>query len=70
MPKVTLDILEKVFSFERRYKHGGGARSAPCCRYLLVSGRREISQEKAATRTGLNRRDFIEAFTREQVEFK
>ena len=28
----------------------------------------EISQEKAATIAGLNRRDFIEALTREQVD--
>lgn len=67
MPKVTLDIPEEVFSTLRRSPEEF-VRDLRLAAAIYWYQKSEISQEKAATIAGLNRRDFIEALAREQVD--
>ena len=67
MPKVTLDIPEEVFSTLRRSPEEF-VRDLRLAAAIYWYQKNEVSQEKAATIAGLNRRDFIEALAREQVD--
>lgn len=67
MPKVTLDIPEEVFSTLRRSPEEF-VRDLRLAAAIYWYQKSEISQEKAATIAGLNRRAFIEALAREQVD--
>lgn len=67
MPKVTLDIPEEVFSTLRRSPEEF-VRDLRLAAAIYWYQKSEISQEKAATIAGLNRKDFIEALAREQVD--
>ncbi|MBW4641185.1 MAG: UPF0175 family protein [Gloeocapsa sp. UFS-A4-WI-NPMV-4B04] len=67
MPKVTLDIPEEVFSTLHRSPEEF-VRDLRLAAAIYWYQKNEVSQEKAATIAGLNRRDFIEALAREQVD--
>ena len=67
MPKVTLDLPEEVFSALHRSPEEF-VRELRLAAAIYWYQKNEISQEKAATIAGLNRKDFIEALEREQVD--
>ncbi|PSM47188.1 hypothetical protein C7Y66_21155 [Chroococcidiopsis sp. CCALA 051] len=67
MPKVTLDLPEEVFSALRRSPEEF-VRELRLAAAIYWYQKSEISQEKAATIAGLNRRDFLMALSREQVD--
>ena len=67
MPKVTIDLPKEVFS-ARDASPEEFVRDLRLAAAIYWYQKSEISQEKAATIAGLNRRDFIEALTREQVD--
>lgn len=67
MPKVTLDLPEEVFSALRR-SPDEFVRELRLAAAIYWYQKSEISQEKAATIAGLNRRDFLMALCREQVD--
>ncbi|MDV2998224.1 MAG: hypothetical protein N4J56_007929 [Chroococcidiopsis sp. SAG 2025] len=67
MPKVTLDLPEEVFSALRRSPEEF-VRELRLAAAIYWYQKSEISQEKAATIAGLNRRDFLMALFREQVD--
>lgn len=67
MPKVMLDIPEEVFSTLRPSPEEF-VRDLRLAAAIYWYQRSEISQEKAAQIAGLNRRDFLAALEREQVD--
>jgi predicted HTH domain antitoxin len=67
MAKVTLDIPAEVFSTRSRSPEEF-VRDLRLAAAIYWYQKSEISQEKAATIAGLNRRDFIEALAHEQVD--
>lgn len=67
MPKVTIDLPKEVFSAHDAFPKEF-VRDLRLAAAIYWYQKSEISQEKAATIAGLNRRDFIEALAREQVD--
>jgi len=67
MTKVTVNLPEEVFSARRLPPEDfvQDMRLAAAIYWYQTS---QISQEKAAQIAGLNRRDFLEALAREQVD--
>ncbi len=67
MTKVTLDLPEEVLS-SLRHSPEEFVRELRLAAAIYWYQKSLISQEKAATIAGLNRRDFMEALAREQVD--
>ena len=67
MTRVTLDLPEEVFS-ARRLSPDEFVRDLRLAAAIHWYQKGKISQEKAAFVAGLNRRDFLEALAREQVD--
>ena len=67
MTRVTLDLPEEVFS-ARRLSPDEFVCSMRLAAAIHWYQKGKISQEKAAFVAGLNRRDFLEAMAREQVD--
>lgn len=67
MPKVTISLPEEVFS-ARRLPPDDFVRDMRLAAAIYWYQKSEISQEKAAQIAGLNRRDFLMALAREQVD--
>ncbi|ALF54289.1 hypothetical protein ACX27_17875 [Nostoc piscinale CENA21] len=67
MTRVNLDLPEEVFS-ARRLPPDEFVRDMRLAAAIYWYQKGEISQEKAAQIAGLNRRDFLAALTREQVD--
>jgi len=67
MTKVTLELPEEVFS-ARRLSPEEFMRDMRLAAAIHWYQRGELSQEKAAQIAGLNRRDFLMAIAREQVD--
>jgi len=65
MPKVTIDLQRSLLCRDAFPEEFVLIYASPP---LSTGIKGEISQEKAATIAGLNRRDFIEALAREQVD--
>ncbi|WP_071191396.1 UPF0175 family protein [Trichormus sp. NMC-1] len=67
MTKVNLDLPPEVFS-ARRLSPDDFVRDMRLAAAIFWYQKNEISQEKAAQIAGLNRRDFIAALAREQID--
>ncbi len=67
MTTVTLDLPEEVFS-ARRLPPDDFVRDMRLAAAIYWYQKGEISQEKAAFVAGLNRKDFLSALAREQVD--
>ena len=67
MTKVTLDLPEEVLS-SLRHSPEEFVRELRLAAAIYWYQKSLISQEKAAQIAGLNRRDFMEALAREQVD--
>ncbi|MDJ0674104.1 MAG: UPF0175 family protein [Calothrix sp. MO_167.B42] len=67
MTKVNLDLPEEVFS-TRRLTPDDFVRDMRLAAAIYWYQKGEVSQEKAAQIAGLNRRDFLAALAREQVD--
>jgi predicted HTH domain antitoxin len=67
MTRVNLDLPEEVFS-ARRLAPDDFVRDMRLAAAIYWYQKDEISQEKAAQIAGLNRRDFLAALVREQVD--
>ncbi|MBD2690246.1 UPF0175 family protein [Anabaena catenula] len=67
MTKVNLDLPPEVFS-ARRLSPDDFVRDMRLAAAIFWYQKNEISQEKAAQIAGLNRRDFIAALTREEID--
>lgn len=67
MPKVIINLPEEVFS-ARRLPPDDFVRDMRLAAAIYWYQKSEISQEKAAQIAGLNRRDFLMALAREQVD--
>ena len=67
MPKVTINLPEEVFS-SRRLPPEDFVSDMRLAAAIYWYQKSEISQEKAAQIAGLNRRDFLIALAREQVD--
>lgn len=67
MTRVNLDLPEEVFS-ARRLTPDDFVRDMRLAAAIYWYQKGEVSQEKAAQIAGLNRRDFLEALAREQVD--
>lgn len=67
MTQVNLDLPPEVFS-ARRLSPDDFVRDMRLAAAIYWYQKNEISQEKAAQIAGLNRRDFIAALTREQID--
>ncbi|MEA5578970.1 UPF0175 family protein [Anabaena sp. UHCC 0451] len=67
MTKVNLDLPPEVFS-ARRLSPDDFVRDMRLAAAIYWYQKNEISQEKAAQIAGLNRRDFIAALTREEID--
>ncbi|MCT7980897.1 UPF0175 family protein [Laspinema olomoucense] len=67
MSKITIDLPDEVFSARRLppEEFVNDLRLAAAIHWYRKS---EISQEKAAQIAGLNRRDFLEALSREKID--
>ncbi len=65
MTIITLELPEEVFSDRCPEEFGQDLRQAAAIYWYQKA---IISQEKAAQIAGLNRRDFLEALAREQVD--
>lgn len=67
MTRVNLDLPEEVFS-ARRLTPDDFVRDMRLAAAIYWYQKGEVSQEKAAQIAGLNRRDFLAALAREQVD--
>ena len=67
MTKVNLDLPEEVFS-TRRLTPDDFVRDMRLAAAIYWYQKGEVSQEKAAQIAGLNRRDFLSALAREQID--
>lgn len=67
MTKVNLDLPPEVFS-ARRLSPDDFVRDTRLAAAIFWYQKNEISQEKAAQIAGLNRRDFILALSRQQID--
>ncbi|OUL26788.1 hypothetical protein BV378_12255 [Nostoc sp. RF31YmG] len=67
MTRVNLDLPEEVFS-ARRLPPDDFVRDMRLAAAIYWYQKGEVSQEKAAQIAGLNRRDFLAALAREQVD--
>jgi len=67
MPEVTINLSEEVLS-TRRLPAEDFVRDMRKAAAIYWYQKAEISQEKAAQIAGLNRRDFLAALAREQVD--
>jgi predicted HTH domain antitoxin len=67
MARVNLDLPEEVFS-ARRLPPDDFVRDMRLAAAIYWYQKSEVSQEKAAQIAGLNRRDFLAALAREQVD--
>ncbi|MTJ06478.1 UPF0175 family protein [Anabaena sp. UHCC 0204] len=67
MTQVNLDLPPEVFS-ARRLSPNDFVRDMRLAAAIYWYQKNEISQEKAAQIAGLNRRDFIAALTREEID--
>jgi predicted HTH domain antitoxin len=67
MPSVTINLPEEVFS-SRRLPPEDFVSDMRLAAAIYWYQKSEISQEKAAQIAGLNRRDFLIALAREQVD--
>lgn len=67
MTKVNLDLPPEVFS-ARRLSPDDFVLDMRLAAAIFWYQKNEISQEKAAQIAGLNRRDFIAALTREEID--
>ncbi|MTJ54248.1 UPF0175 family protein [Anabaena sp. UHCC 0253] len=67
MTQVNLDLPPEVFS-ARRLSPDDFVRDMRLAAAIYWYQKNEISQEKAAQIAGLNRRDFIAALTREEID--
>ncbi|MBD2277398.1 MAG: UPF0175 family protein [Dolichospermum sp. DEX189] len=67
MTKVNLDLPPEVFS-ARRLSPDDFVRDMRLAAAIFWYQKNEISQEKAAQIAGLNRRDFILALSRQQID--
>lgn len=67
MTRVSLDLPEEVFS-ARRLTPDDFVRDMRLAAAMYWYQKGEVSQEKAAQIAGLNRRDFLCALAREQVD--
>lgn len=67
MTKVIVDLPEEVFS-ARRLPPEDFVQDMRLAAAIYWYQKSQISQEKAAQIAGLNRRDFLEALAREQVD--
>ena len=67
MPEVTINLPEEVLS-TRRLPPEDFVRDMRLAAAIYWYQKGEISQEKAAQIAGLNRRDFLAALAREQVD--
>ncbi|MBW4593060.1 MAG: UPF0175 family protein [Brasilonema angustatum HA4187-MV1] len=67
MTRVSLDLPEEVFS-ARRLPPDDFVRDMRLAAAIYWYQKAEVSQEKAAQIAGLNRRDFLCALAREQVD--
>jgi predicted HTH domain antitoxin len=67
MTRVSLDLPEEVFS-ARRLTPDDFVRDMRLAAAIYWYQKGEVSQEKAAQIAGLNRRDFLSALAREQVD--
>lgn len=67
MTRVNLDLPEEVFS-ARRLTPDDFVRDMRLAAAIYWYQKGEVSQEKAAQIAGLNRRDFLSALAREQVD--
>ncbi|MEY3403805.1 MAG: hypothetical protein RLZZ86_3427 [Cyanobacteriota bacterium] len=67
MTKINLDLPPEVFS-ARRLSPDDFVRDMRLAAAIYWYQKAEISQEKAAQIAGLNRRDFLAALAREQVD--
>jgi predicted HTH domain antitoxin len=67
MTIVTLELPEEIFS-ARRLPPDDFVQDMRLAAAIYWYQKAEISQEKAAQIAGLNRRDFLDALAREQVD--
>ncbi|MDY6781235.1 MAG: UPF0175 family protein [Cyanobacteriota bacterium] len=67
MPEIILNLPEEIFS-SRRLPPNEFASELRRAAAMFWYQKNEISQEKAAQIAGLNRRDFLAALAREQVD--
>lgn len=67
MSQITIDFPEEIFS-SRRLPPEEFVRDLRLAAAIYWYQKRELSQEKAAQVAGLNRRDFLVALAREQVD--
>lgn len=67
MTKVSVDLPEEIFS-ARRLPPDDFVRDMRLAAAIYWYQKGEVSQEKAAQIAGLNRRDFLAALAREQVD--
>jgi len=67
MSQITIEFPEEVFS-SRRLPPEAFVREMRLAAAIYWYQKSEISQEKAAQIAGLNRRDFLAALAREQVD--
>ncbi|MFN6514728.1 MAG: UPF0175 family protein [Nostoc sp. CreGUA01] len=67
MTRVNLDLPEEVFS-ARRLPPDDFVRDMRLAAAIYWYQKGEVSQEKAAQIAGLNRRDFLAALAREQID--
>jgi predicted HTH domain antitoxin len=67
MPSVTINLPQEVFS-SRRLPPEDFINDMRLAAAIYWYQKNEISQEKAAQIAGLNRRDFLIALAREQVD--
>lgn len=67
MSQIIIEFPEEIF-FSRRLPPKEFIRDMRLAAAIYWYQKREISQEKAAQIAGLNRRDFIAALAREQVD--
>jgi predicted HTH domain antitoxin len=67
MPQIAIDLPEDLFS-ARRLPPEDFVRDLRLAAAIYWYQKRELSQEKAAQIAGLNRRDFLAALAREQVD--
>lgn len=67
MSEITINLPEEIFS-TRRLSPEGFVRDMRLAAAIYWYQKGEISQEKAAQVAGLNRKEFLEALAREQVD--
>ncbi|MDB9314253.1 UPF0175 family protein [Spirulina sp. CS-785/01] len=67
MSQITIDFPEEIFS-SRRLPPEEFVHDLRLAAAIYWYQKQEISQEKAAQIAGLNRRDFLAALVREQVD--